>query len=216
MERLIRAARDFAWLLDRGYPERAALKLVGDRYDLNTGERELVLRGTVPREVARCRREKRVRPGELVGASVAVDGYNVLATLAHALRRRPLVLARDGFVRDAERAGPRLCLSPELPRLEALLLGFLRRYRPAFLGFYLDAPVSGSGELAARLRRSLLEPLGIPGEVLALRDAETRVLEAAVVCTADGALVDRARRVFDLAGHLIVRTLRHPLLRPFP
>jgi len=216
VERLIRAARDFAWLLDRGYPEKAALKLVGDRYGLSAGLRELILRATVPKGKALSRRRKRLHPRDLVARRVAVDGYNVLATLVHALRDRPLVLSRDGFVRDGERAGRELRLLPELEEAERLILMFFRRYRPSFLAFYLDAPVSGSGDLAVRLRRTVLEPLRIPGEACALKDAERRVLEAEVVCTADGPLLDRAAGAFDLAGHLIRRVLRIPMWRPFP
>ncbi|HFC97691.1 MAG TPA: DUF434 domain-containing protein [Thermosulfurimonas dismutans] len=203
------AARDLAFLLDRGYPERAALKLVGDRFGLSRAEREFLIRATPPREIALSRRQKRVRAAELSGKRVTVDGYNVLATLSHALSGRPLVLSRDGFVRDAERAYGRFPgLEIQLPRMENLILCFFRRYPPAFLGIYLDAPVSGSGKLAERLRRRILTPLGVPGEVLAVKEAERLVLSGEVVCTADGALIDRARRVFDLAGHLIRYSLR--------
>ncbi len=215
METLKRAAQDLAWLLDRGYPEKAALKLVGDRYRLTAKLRELLLRATVPRDIALVRRRKRTRARELTGKLVTVDGYNVLVTLAHALRGCPLILSRDGFIRDAERAGGRLRLAPELPVIEELLRRFFRAYPPAFLGLYLDAPVSGSGELAARLRRTLLKPLGIQGEFRAVKEAEHLVLKGEVVCTADGPLLDRAAKVFDLAGHLILRVLRRPILKPF-
>ena len=203
------AARDLAFLLDRGYPEKAALKLVGDHFGLSRAERELLLRATPPREIALRRRQKKVRAAELSGKRVTMDGYNVLATLSHALSGCPLVLSRDGFVRDAERAYGRFPhLETQLPRMETLILRFFRRYPPAFLGIYLDAPVSGSGKLAERLRQRILRPLRIPGEVLAVKEAERLVLSGEVVLTADGALLDRARRVFDLAGHLIRYSLR--------
>ena len=86
------AARDLAYLLDRGYPERASLKLVGDRFGLNAEERELLLRATVPRPKALSRRQKRVKARDLRGVRVSVDGFNVLATLAHALRGLPWFL----------------------------------------------------------------------------------------------------------------------------
>ena len=215
MEDLRQAARDLAWLLDRGYPEKAALKLVGDRYRLAAGLRELILRATVAREIALARRRKRVRARELVGRVVTVDGFNVLGTLAHALRGCPLIRGRDGFIRDAQKAGGRLRIAPELPAIEERLRRFFRTYPPAFLGLYLDAPIPGSGELAARLRQTLLKPLGLPGEILALREAERLALEGEVVCTADGPLIDQAGRVFDLAGHLILRVLKRPVLDPF-
>ncbi|WP_168719440.1 DUF434 domain-containing protein [Thermosulfurimonas marina] len=213
METFRKAARDLAWLLDRGYPERASLKLVGDRYGLSSRQRALLLRAVVPEPRASFRRKKKVPARALRGRKVTVDGYNVLATLVHGLEGRTLVLARDGFVRDAEGAGRRLRLAPRLPEALELLREFFRRYPPAYLGLYLDAPVSGSGELAAHLRKTLLQALALPGEVLALPEAERRVLSGEVVCTADGALLDEAPAVFDLAGHLLRGRAR--LLRPF-
>jgi len=207
------AARDLAWLLDRGYPPKASLKLVGDRYRLPAWERALLVRAVVPEPQASWRRKKKVPARKLCGRKVAVDGYNVLATLVHGLRGRPLVLARDGFVRDAEGAGRRLRLDPQLLPALGLLKRFFRKYRPAFLGIYLDAPVSGSGELAAYLRETLLQALTLPGEVLALPEAERRVLSGEIICTADGALLDQASATFDLAGYLLRR--RIPFLRPF-
>ena len=213
-ETLRLAARDLAYLLDRGYPERASLKLVGDRFGLKGEERELLLRATVPRPKALSRRQKRVRARDLRGVRVSVDGFNVLATLAHALRGAPLVLARDGFVRDGVRAGRNLRLEPEFPFLLDLLNKFFVRFRPGYLGFYLDAPISGSGKLAARLRLWLREQ-DLPGEALALKDAERRVLSGEVVCTADGPLLDRAERTFDLAGFILRVYLRKPVFKLF-
>ncbi len=207
------AARDLAFLLDRGYPTQAGLKLVGDRYQLKASQRELLLRAVVPRPRAQARRRKKVRALELKGRWVTVDGYNVLATLEHALRGYPMVLARDGFVRDAVKAGPRVKIE-HLDRLWPCWARFFKRYRPRFLGLYLDAPVSGSGLLAARLR-AFFKKEGLPGEALAIPEAERRVLEGEIVCTADGALLDQAEKVFDLAGFLLRYYLKLPLIRLF-
>lgn len=214
MKALKEAARDLAYLLDRGYPERASLKLIGDHFGLTAEERELLIRAAVPRQKALLRQQKKVRARELRGARVSIDGFNVLATLAHALRGYPLVLARDGFIRDGVRAGKNLRLEPELPSLLGLLEKFFRQFRPAHVGFYFDAPVSGSGKLAARIRLWLKE-LSLPGEALALRDAERRVLSGEIVCTADGPLVEHADKVFDLAGFIVRRYLRSPFFKLF-
>ena len=40
------AAGDLAWLLERGYPSTASLKLVGDHHRLNERQRTALLRAT--------------------------------------------------------------------------------------------------------------------------------------------------------------------------
>ncbi len=210
------AARDLAYLRDRGYPTQAALKLVGDRFNLPKPLRELLLRAVVPREIALARRRKLISPKEFLGKSVGLDGYNVLGTLVHGLKGYPLVLCRDGVVRDAVKAGSRLKIQPYLDEILPLLYRLFRRFPPSFLGIYLDAPLSGSGELARELRKNLLRSLNLPGEVLAIPDAERRVLLHEVVCTADGPLMDQARLVCDLAGYLLRRKRQIFLLKPIP
>jgi len=44
-DEFIKAARDFAYLMNQQYPRKAIQKLVGDRYLLNTYQRILLSRG---------------------------------------------------------------------------------------------------------------------------------------------------------------------------
>ena len=91
---------DFRYLLARGYPRKAALTLVGNRYRLDEIARPLLHRGVFAPEVAEpagpgcaCSGTCRARP-------LALDGHNVLITLECAARSLPLVAAHDGFIRD--------------------------------------------------------------------------------------------------------------------
>jgi hypothetical protein len=53
---LLAAARDYRWLLDRGYPQSASLKLVGDRYRLERDERLVLFRGVFAGAASASRR----------------------------------------------------------------------------------------------------------------------------------------------------------------
>ena len=94
------AAADFRFLLARGYPRKAALALVGNRYDLDEMARRLLHRGVFAPEVAAARRAKLRLLREVPGRPLALDGHNVLITLECAARHLPLVAADDGFIRD--------------------------------------------------------------------------------------------------------------------
>ncbi|MDQ7838167.1 MAG: DUF434 domain-containing protein [Thermodesulfobacteriota bacterium] len=196
------AAHDFRYLLNRNYPRRAALTLVGNRYQLSVAERDLLHRGVFARKNSE-RKNKKIPISALYQASLAIDGHNVLITLESALRGLPLILADDGFIRDIARAGRGYV--PGAFTMEALNLisDTLRRHRPADIIFLLDSPVSKSGELAATARRFLSE-YGLKGRVQAIPVPE-KILSGfpGAVATSDSAIIEDAAMVFDLAGHII-------------
>jgi hypothetical protein len=55
---LLQAAKDFRYLLDRGYPRQASLALVGNHYELDRAARQLLHRGVFAGEVAQARKKK--------------------------------------------------------------------------------------------------------------------------------------------------------------
>src|SRR4030042_431958 len=87
------SAKDFRFLLNRGYPRKAALQLVGNRYGLTADERHLLHRGVFSDEDAKSRREKKVHLAGMMNENLAIDGYNVLITIEAGISGRPLVLA---------------------------------------------------------------------------------------------------------------------------
>ena len=95
------ACGDFKQLRDKGYPEKASLKLVGDRYDLTREQRNCLFRGIVPSERAGARRRKIAQLKEVTGAPLGIDWYNVLITVESYLRGVTLFISEDGVVRDS-------------------------------------------------------------------------------------------------------------------
>ena len=75
------AADDFRFLLARGYPRKAALGLVGNRYGLDEIGRRLLHRGVFAPVLAHARRDKLRLLREAPGRPLALDGHNVLITL---------------------------------------------------------------------------------------------------------------------------------------
>ena len=72
------ALKDYFYLIDRSYPEKGSLKLVGDRYMLSTDLRNLLYRGVTSRENSKQRSARLV---DTPHAPLIIDGYNVLFTL---------------------------------------------------------------------------------------------------------------------------------------
>lgn len=196
------AARDLRHLLGRGYPRARALDLVGDRYALDASARRLLHRGVHAPEVARARRGKLLPVAALAGRAVAVDGHNQIIALEAALRGLPLVMGDDGALRDIQGLGPRHQPDETTWAAARLLCAALKGTVSALV--LLDAPLSKSGELAARLR-GLLAELGLPGEALAVAVPEKELLlHPGPVASSDGAILDAVAWPVDLAGGIIL------------
>ncbi len=197
------ASLDFRYLLNRGYPRKPSLELVGNRYHLTSNERHLLHRGVFSDEDSRMRRARKIPFLQIRGKNLAIDGYNVLITVEAGLSGRPLILGDDGFIRDISGLSGNYRRSRKTDEALSLILNLLKRIRPRYTLFLLDAPISRSGELADDIRKRM-EQEGIPGRAQAIKVPE-KILEGfpGVVATSDTAILDRCERAHDLAGTLL-------------
>jgi hypothetical protein len=207
---LSEAAADFRFLLARGYPRKAALGLVGNRYGLDEIGRRLLHRGVFAPEAAGARRAKLRLLRDLPGRALAMDGHNVLITLECAHRGLPLVAADDGFIRDVGEVSRAFTVSPATDRVLALVADYLADQAAGPLKVFYDAPLSLSGELARRTRE-IFASRGLTVEAAAVPVPE-RMLSGfpGAIITSDTALIDAHETVVDLAGEII---RRHPAWR---
>lgn len=208
-EALSPAIRDYRLLLDRGYPVKATLKLVGDRYRLAREARTILFRGIADGRKSGLIQERIITalPEE---PSLAVDVYNVLYTLVNYRKGRPLFIATDGLLRDAGGLHGRIPDGGALDEALRLLTAALAALKPSRLALYLDAPVSGSGDLASQLRR-LCRGAGIAGnltvEALPSADPAVRSWAGTACITADSAIALKAASpTFDLARRILEDT----------
>lgn len=200
----LEAVRDYRFLLDRGYPVPSTLALVGNRWRLEKSERIILFRGVLPSAMSRSNASRRV---EVLppAARLAVDGYNVLFTLANFLAGHPVFIATDGFVRDAGGAHGRVGNEARFERAMQEMCARLVSLQPSWVEVFLDAPVSKSADHAAAIRR-LMEVHGIAGEVMLVPGADGPVAkwEGGFCATSDSAVIAKAASpVFDLARDIL-------------
>ena len=99
------AMHDLCWLLDHGYASNSSVELVGNRYNLSSRQRIAVSRCACTAEAARHRRQSQLRPQDLRGRELWLDGYNVLTLLESALSGGVVLLGRDSCCRDSRKVG---------------------------------------------------------------------------------------------------------------
>ncbi|TNF60881.1 MAG: DUF434 domain-containing protein [Deltaproteobacteria bacterium] len=79
------AVRDLSWLRTRGYAERSAIKLVGDRYQLRRRQRVAVGRCACSDKAKRLRASRQRDAKEVHDRALAIDGLNAITTVEVAL-----------------------------------------------------------------------------------------------------------------------------------
>jgi len=209
----IQAAGDLYLLLNRGYPKRPAVKLVGDRYRLDGIHRMILYRGIFDRRQAETRRAKlSVDPRR---KKCRVDGYNILFSIRNYLMGRPLFVANDGFLRDS--GGPlRTPGSPEkLEQSLQSLIRFLQFLRPREFTLYLDLSVPGCQNHTTVLDQKIRQA-GLAGSVEPVPSADRTIGETkeGIAVTSDSEIIDRLLvPATDLLGPLRnqARPREHPL-----
>lgn len=204
---------ELSWLLTRGYAEKAALKLVGDRYQLTRRQRYAVGTCACSDEWLdkRLRTQLRARPDDLAGRALRVDGFNVLITLEAALSGALVLIGRDGVRRDLSRQ-KRAYRTVRQTRPAAVLVGErLAACGVRSVDWCLDRPKSNSGRLATLLRE-VAEAHAWPWEVR-LTDGTDRLVADApdVAVSSDSWILDNAAAWVDLAGAIVA--VRHDIWR---
>jgi hypothetical protein len=212
---LQKAAEDFRYLLNRGYPRKATLQLVGNRYGLTSDERHLLHRGVFSNADSRLRREKKISIQEVRNKDLAIDGHNVVITLEAGLSGRPLILGGDGFVRDISGLSGNFRKSKKTEEAIHLIFDILKKLTPRHTLFLFDSPMSKSGELAQEVRERLKKEK-LSGDAQAVKVPEKILIGfRGVVATSDTALIDQSKKVFDLAGFILRKNTKLESLVPW-
>ena len=197
------AAEDFRYLLNHGYPRKAALEMVGNRYGLTFDERHLLHRGVFSDSESRSRRKNRIRLKEALNKDLAIDGHNVVITIEAGLSGRPLILGDDGFIRDITGLSGGFKKTETTEKAIQFIMNAIKIIKPRKTLFLLDAPISMSGILAQEVR-SHLKREDLPGDAVAIKVPEKILLGfPGVIATSDTAIIDQSKKVLDLAGFIL-------------
>jgi hypothetical protein len=197
------AVADYSLLLTKGYAEKSALKLVGDRFELTQRQRLAVMRSACPDLRLSSRKQRQLNVKSVRKNSLAVDGYNLLITIEAAISGAFIFVGRDGCCRDiASIHGTYRKVAETIPALE-LIVDFIDSLRPAEVVWLLDKPVSNSG----RLKKIMEDNLTCNFENFSVRlsvspDAEL-ISTGAIVASSDSVVLDNCSCWTNLAAEII-------------
>lgn len=185
------AVADYHYLIKREYPQKATLKIIGDRYRLNRVQRTILYRGVYCRGLSK-RRKKRLT-GRIKAREIHIDCYNVVLTIANYMQGIPLYIGTDNLLRDAAESHGKAINEMFFHKALKLLLDFCEEHKVGALHFFIDSPVSHSGKLAHFIREELATR-GLKGEAVTAKSADHELIKVkkGIIATSDSIIIDKA------------------------
>jgi|Deesub1362A_J573_1020465.scaffolds.fasta_scaffold00001_41 hypothetical protein len=191
---LMEAARDYKYLLDRGFNRDHALRFIGDHYTLKKEERLILYRSIHPSShVARV--SPKIINTYPLEEPLYIDFYNVILTITAMLRGQQLYLGNDGFIRDMSGVHGRIRDVDLLSQAINIFKELITQLSPPRTTIFLESQVSKSGEYRAFLARIL----GDETEVILTRNVDSTLYDVSgIVATSDSIIHLRAEKLIDI------------------
>jgi len=207
VELLQQAAADYSLMLTKGYAEKSALKLVGDKFSLTQRQRLAIMRSACSDQQLEHRSKHRIEIDEVAGRPVAIDAYNVLITIEAAVSGSFIFKGRDGCYRDlASIHGTYRKVTETIPAIE-LIGSFLREKDIPEVLWLLDSPVSNSGRLKT-LMAQIAEDNDYNWDIRLLHSPDAELKKTTlVVASSDSAILDVCKKWVNLAAVIIEQKL---------
>jgi len=204
---LAAALADFSLLLTKGYAEKSALKLVGDKFSLTQRQRLAVMRSACSDQQLASRNKRCIPIENLAGRPIVIDGYNALITIEAAMSGAVVFKGRDGCFKDlASIHGTYRKVTETIPAVQ-LIGRFLKEIAVNNVKWLLDSPVSNSGRLKA-LIGELARKNRWNWEIKLLPSPDTELIKSELtVATSDSVVLDACKSWVNLARAIIEEKL---------
>ncbi len=204
---LRKAIDDFSLLLTKGYAEKSALKLVGDKFSLTERQRLAIMRSACSDENLARRKEQEIKITDVAGKPLIIDGYNILITIEAAISGGFVFIGRDGCFRDlASIHGTYRKVTETIPAVE-LIGQFLKETGTDNCLWLLDSPVSNSG----RLKTLIGEIAGENGwnwEIELLTSPDAKLIKTdIIVVSSDSVILNCCKKWVNLARNIIEKKI---------
>ncbi len=194
---------NYFYLINRHYPERGTLKLIGDRYRLDRDQRTILYRGISNENIAR-ERQKRLTE-EIHGQYLIIDGYNVLFSLLNYRLGRIVFLSNDHIVRDAGSLHGKLRNEEFFFQCIEMLFEYFDHHQPSFVHFYIDAPVSHSA-IHSKIINETIKRHNLSGicEIVKSPDHNIKKFSEGIIVTSDTVIIDKtSNKVSDIPRRIL-------------
>jgi hypothetical protein len=197
------AVQDMFYLLSRNYPAKAALALVGNRYEMVKKQQTALLAMACSEQELKNRLQKELHPEQLKDQTLYIDGFNILILLETLLAGGIVFKGLDGCYRDISSVHGTY---KQVEQTEAVLLlagRILQTLGLQKVVWVFDSPVSNSGKLKTYCYE-LAAQHDFPWEVILHQHPDQFLIEQQVwVCSADAFVLNECAAWFNLSAFII-------------
>lgn len=201
MKKLKEAQKDIFMLINRAYPIKNAATFVGNHYLLSERQRIALVRATSSSNSLKIRKNKEVEkmPENQI---VYIDGFNIIITLEVALSNSTLMECMDGTIRDLAGLRGTYRLIDKTDIAINLIGKKLVQLKISKAVFYLDRPVSNSGNLKIRILE-LLNKYNFEVDVEIVDNADKSLENLENVISSDAVVIEKSASWFNLVKKII-------------
>ncbi|AZB08695.1 DUF434 domain-containing protein [Chryseobacterium sp. G0162] len=197
------AVQDMQYLLTRGYAEKAASDLVGNRYRLKTRQIQVIRGASASDGQIHNRRLKQLNLSDLKDKTVYLDGFNVLILLESLLSEAYIFEGVDGCFRDLSGVHGTYKRVNQTERAIGLVAAFFQKAQVQKLDWIFDQPVSNSG----RIKQIVLD-FAVENQLnweVELQYSPDKFLaeSSGIIISSDAWILDHCKEWFNLIGYLI-------------
>ena len=196
-----KAGSDVCYLLNQGYPVKSATEFVGNHYLLSERQR-LALARSISAESAILARKAKELSTLPEGSIVHIDGFNTIISLEIAFSGSTLLLCMDGTIRDLAGLRGTYRLIDKTDMAIQAIRHVLESEKVGEAHFLLDAPVSNSGRLKARIAE-LMEGSPVQASFSVISDVDKSLYPLEAVVTGDAIILDHCKSWFNLVKRAI-------------
>jgi hypothetical protein len=206
------AVSDLSFLLSKGYGDRSAGQLVGNRYTLTARQMQAMWRMSAAKQSIVERQKKEIKPEFLKGKNIEIDGYNILIITEVALSGGYIFEGLDHCYRDiAGIHGTYKKVEETLPALR-LIGNLLQQLEIAHVQWFFDAPVSNSGRLKGILYELAVEN-GFPWDIELVNSPDKTLVERnGIVVSSDAWILDNVDNWSNLIRYVIDKAVPNALI----
>ncbi|OCA76856.1 hypothetical protein BBH99_11955 [Chryseobacterium contaminans] len=203
ISRLKLAVQDMQYLLTRGYAEKAASDLVGNRYRLKTRQVQALRGASASDRQIQNRKQKEQHISDLKGETVYLDGFNVLILLESLLSEAFVFKGVDDCFRDLSGVHGTYKRVNQTQRAIELVAAFFQKAEIHKLIWIFDQPVSNSGRI-----KQLILDFAIENQLnwdVQLQFSPDKFLaeSSGIIISSDAWILDHCKVWFNLIDYLI-------------
>jgi len=199
-EKILTAANDTRWLMNRGYHAESAITFTSNHYLLTARQRMAIFRSVIAENIRGVRLSKEISE---LGSEAFIDGLNTIITLETALSGSLILCGDDGVLRDVAGLHGTYRIIDKTAKAIDLIFEALFECGTKKATFYLDKPVSNSGSLK-KLILERAKSTSISAEVELLMNPDASLKSKENVISSDGPVLQKCNSWFNL-NTMIVR-----------